>query len=56
MIIALEPEAAYICCKHLPVEELEGTNTVSAFQSGRKYLVLDAGGQCEIAKTFKRGK
>lgn len=53
MIIALEPEAAYICCKHLPVEELKGTNTVSAFQSGSRYLVLDAGGQCEIAKTFK---
>nr|XP_034310091.1 heat shock 70 kDa protein 12A-like isoform X2 [Crassostrea gigas] len=44
MIIALEPEAAYICCKHLPVEELKGTNTVSAFQSGSRYLVLDAGG------------
>ncbi|XP_065928739.1 uncharacterized protein MCAP_0864-like [Magallana gigas] len=49
MIIALEPEAAYICCKHLPVEELEGTNTISAFQPGSKYLVLDAGGPCEMA-------
>lgn len=53
MKIALEPEAAYICCKHLPVEELRGTNTVDAYQSGRRYLVLDVGGQCEIAKTFK---
>lgn len=53
MTIALEPEAAYICCKHLSVEELERTNTVSAFQSGSRYLVLDAGGQCEIANTFK---
>lgn len=53
MIFTLEPEAAYICCKHLLVKELEGTNLVSDFQSGSKYLVLDAGGQCEMAKTFK---
>nr|XP_034311557.1 heat shock 70 kDa protein 12A [Crassostrea gigas] len=44
LMIALEPEAASIYCKHLPVEKLEGTNTISAFQPGSKYLVLDAGG------------
>ena len=43
-MIALEPEAASIYCKHLPVEKLKGSNSISAFQPGSKYLVLDAGG------------
>ena len=43
-MIALEPEAASIYCQHLPVEKLEGTNSISAFQPGSKYLVLDTGG------------
>ncbi|XP_061183230.1 heat shock 70 kDa protein 12B-like [Saccostrea echinata] len=44
LMIALEPEAASIYCKHLPVEKFEGTNHISVFQPGSKYLVLDAGG------------
>ena len=46
-MIALEPEAASIYCQHLPVEKLEGSNSISAFQPGSKYLVLDAGGTVE---------
>ncbi|XP_062593076.1 heat shock 70 kDa protein 12A-like [Saccostrea cucullata] len=43
--IALEPEAASIWCKHLPVEKLKGSdNRIDSFQVGSKYLVLDAGG------------
>ena len=42
-----EPEVATIYCQHLPVEKLEGTNSISAFQPGSKYLVLDAGGTVE---------
>ncbi|XP_062619948.1 heat shock 70 kDa protein 12A-like [Saccostrea cucullata] len=43
--IALEPEAASIWCKHLPVEKLQGSdNRIDSFQVGSKYLVLDAGG------------
>ncbi|XP_048728151.2 heat shock 70 kDa protein 12B-like isoform X2 [Ostrea edulis] len=44
LTIALEPEAASIYCKHLPVEKLEGANKISVFRPGNKYLVLDAGG------------
>lgn len=41
--IALEPEAASIWCKTIPVEKLNQGAIVS-FQEGTKYLVLDAGG------------
>lgn len=40
--IALEPEAASIYCRHLPVEK--GSDSLSTFKSGTQYLVLDAGG------------
>jgi hypothetical protein len=46
LAIALEPEAASIYCKYLPVEKLEGADKISVFQPGNKYLVLDAGGGC----------
>ncbi|XP_062593107.1 heat shock 70 kDa protein 12A-like [Saccostrea cucullata] len=43
--IALEPEAASIWCKHLPVAKLkESNNRIDSFQVDSKYLVLDAGG------------
>ncbi|XP_052792382.1 heat shock 70 kDa protein 12B-like [Mya arenaria] len=44
--LALEPEAASLFCKYLPVEKIEGATGkgISAFAPGRKYLVLDAGG------------
>ncbi|KAH3735129.1 hypothetical protein DPMN_041591 [Dreissena polymorpha] len=43
LTIALEPEAASIYCRHLPVEK-DGGSDISSFRSGTKYLVLDAGG------------
>ncbi|KAK3600518.1 hypothetical protein CHS0354_028718 [Potamilus streckersoni] len=44
--IALEPEAASFYCKYLPVEKLSdtGKSEISCFQTGKRYLVLDAGG------------
>ncbi|KAL5012748.1 hypothetical protein ScPMuIL_011299 [Solemya velum] len=44
--IALEPEAASVYCRHIPLQrrEREGQVTVEAFSSGSKYLILDAGG------------
>ncbi|KAH3830275.1 heat shock 70 kDa protein 12A-like [Dreissena polymorpha] len=44
--IALEPEAASLYCRHLPVERNTGDNSVSlaSFKAGKKYLVLDCGG------------
>ncbi|CAG2190345.1 unnamed protein product [Mytilus edulis] len=46
LMLALEPEAASIYCKHLPVERLAaGANSaLGAFSPGTKYLILDAGG------------
>ncbi|XP_060064403.1 heat shock 70 kDa protein 12A-like [Ylistrum balloti] len=41
--IALEPEAASLFCKHLPMERT-GEGKLKTFTSGFKYLVLDAGG------------
>lgn len=43
--IALEPEAASIWCKTIPVEKLN-QGTIVSFQEDTKYLVLDAGGMC----------
>ncbi|XP_065923810.1 heat shock 70 kDa protein 12A-like [Magallana gigas] len=40
--IALEPAAANIYCKHL--KNMDGTNTITVFERGNKYLYLDAGG------------
>lgn len=46
LLIALEPEAASIYCKHLPVNKRAGNSKVNldSFSVGTKYLVLDAGG------------
>lgn len=47
LLIALEPEAASLYCKHLPVERLQaegGAQGFVAFSKGSKYLVLDCGG------------
>ncbi|XP_069130064.1 heat shock 70 kDa protein 12B-like [Argopecten irradians] len=41
--IALEPEAASLYCKYLPLER-KGESGIQTFTSGSKYLVLDAGG------------
>ncbi|XP_060570465.1 heat shock 70 kDa protein 12A-like [Ruditapes philippinarum] len=44
--LCLEPEAASIFCRHLPVSKntKQEVESISQFSSGTKYLVLDAGG------------
>ncbi|KAH3840692.1 heat shock 70 kDa protein 12A-like isoform X1 [Dreissena polymorpha] len=42
LLLALEPEAASMCCKYLPVERME--TRIECFSPRSKYLVLDAGG------------
>ena len=50
-MIALEPEAASIFCKELPVEKCEGgSSNIDVFSPGKIYLVLVAGGK--IKKIF----
>lgn len=47
LTIALEPEAAAIYIKHLPVERrVDGKegDVFQTFSSGSKYIVVDAGG------------
>uniref|UniRef100_K1PQR6 Heat shock 70 kDa protein 12A n=1 Tax=Magallana gigas TaxID=29159 RepID=K1PQR6_MAGGI len=56
--IALEPEAASIWCKTIPVEKLN-QGTIVSFQEDTKYLVLDAGGgtvDMTIHQVIKEGK
>ena len=48
-MIALEPEAASIFCKELPVENFEGgSSNIDVFSPGKRYLVLDAGGKRKL--------
>ncbi|KAL3887212.1 hypothetical protein ACJMK2_027161 [Sinanodonta woodiana] len=42
--IALEPEAASIFCRLLPLERMVEGRGLSSFKTGSKYMVLDAGG------------
>ncbi|XP_060570239.1 heat shock 70 kDa protein 12A-like [Ruditapes philippinarum] len=44
--LALEPEAASMFCRYLPVERMMGSadKKITCFQPKSKYLVLDAGG------------
>lgn len=42
LLIALEPEAASMFCKYMPVEK--GEHSFQSFQPGSKYMVLDCGG------------
>ncbi|XP_060607561.1 heat shock 70 kDa protein 12A-like [Ruditapes philippinarum] len=45
LTIALEPEAASLYCRHLPVEKCGSSKTsLATFGPGKRYLVLDAGG------------
>ena len=47
LILALEPEAASIYCKNIPVDRTlssGGKSTLDAFAAGTQYLILDAGG------------
>jgi hypothetical protein len=42
----LEPEAASLYCRHLPVEKCGSDKmSLSKFGAGKRYLVLDAGGK-----------
>ncbi|XP_052280504.1 heat shock 70 kDa protein 12A-like [Dreissena polymorpha] len=43
LTLALEPEAASLYCRHLPVKK-DGDCSLSTLKAGTKYLVLDAGG------------
>ncbi|XP_060558649.1 heat shock 70 kDa protein 12B-like [Ruditapes philippinarum] len=42
--IALEPEAASLYCRYLPVQKGHEENFLASFEPGTKYIVLDAGG------------
>ncbi|XP_053408416.1 heat shock 70 kDa protein 12B-like isoform X2 [Mercenaria mercenaria] len=46
LTIVLEPEAASLYCRHLPVNTTvtDGNLTISEVPNGSKYMVLDAGG------------
>ncbi|XP_045203146.2 heat shock 70 kDa protein 12A-like [Mercenaria mercenaria] len=45
LMIALEPEAASLCCRYLPMTTLGGCGSgFVPFAPGSKYLVFDAGG------------
>ncbi|KAK3593606.1 hypothetical protein CHS0354_018704 [Potamilus streckersoni] len=44
--IALEPEAAALYCKYLPMDKLTGSDDsgLSVFSEGTKYMIIDLGG------------
>lgn len=50
LIIALEPEAASLYCMYQPVLMDPETSSLGVFQTGAKYLVVDAGGNQTILK------
>lgn len=57
LTIALEPEAAALYVKHLPVERrvdsIEG-GVFQTFSPGSKYIVVDAGGLLYIIEQYHR--
>ncbi|XP_052781386.1 heat shock 70 kDa protein 12A-like [Mya arenaria] len=44
LILALEPEAAAIYCRHIPAKKAGEDGSLSTFETGSKFLVVDAGG------------
>ncbi|XP_053400546.1 heat shock 70 kDa protein 12A-like [Mercenaria mercenaria] len=44
LLIALEPEAASLFCRHLQVQKGDEDMSLASFKSGTKYIVVDAGG------------
>lgn len=55
LMIALEPEAAALCVKHLPVEKrvCENENEdLETFAPGSKYIVVDVGGIVGVSFLF----
>lgn len=57
LTIALEPEAAALYVKHLPVEgrvdSIEG-DVFQTYSPGSKYIVVDAGGLLYIIEPYHR--
>ena len=50
-MIALEPEAASMYTRLLPIEKMiddYGSPFISTFETGAKYMVLDAGGRSTV--------
>ena len=54
LTIALEPEAASLFCRYLPVEKFVGKEkmSISNFKTGTKYIVLDAGGNIKYCLRY----
>lgn len=56
--IALEPEAAALYCRFLPVEKLTGSSQgeeisqLKTFSPGAQYLIVDLGGKLHFCKNF----
>jgi len=44
LVIALEPEAASLYCRTLPMGRFDDGTAKPCFEPGTKYLVVDAGG------------
>ncbi|XP_052799441.1 heat shock 70 kDa protein 12A-like [Mya arenaria] len=44
LTVALEPEAASLFCRHLPIERSGNETSLGKMKAGQRYLVLDAGG------------
>ncbi|XP_052276645.1 heat shock 70 kDa protein 12A-like isoform X2 [Dreissena polymorpha] len=44
LLMALEPEAASLCCRYSSMTSLKGSQKFMPFQPGTKYLIFDAGG------------
>lgn len=54
MTLALEPEAASMYCRKIPVgvkEDDDGGKTIAAMEVGSKYVVLDQGGKFTVNVT-----
>ena len=47
LIIALEPEAASLCCRRMSLAQYGDKKGIS-FPKGTKYLILDCGGTSSI--------
>lgn len=57
LIIALEPEAASMYCRKMPLvylSEKSDKDGIDIFSPGNQYLILDAGGMNYIVNQYKR--
>jgi hypothetical protein len=53
LLIALEPEAASLCCRHLPMNAIGGGScNFVPFAPDSKYLVFDAGGKFYVKNLY----